>query len=231
MGDGTTVVLEHHRVRLAVHRLRPPLGGADGTWPLLLLHGLGEQAPGAPPGEASAWPGAVWGLDFTGHGASSLPRGGGYTCELLLADVDVALGHLGPATLLGRGVGAYVALLAAGARPGLVRGAVLVDGPGLAGGAGPGTAPVVAPAEGDGGPPDPYALLELSGDVRSPAYAASFARAAVRAPGGASSLVVAVGPGARPPWLVAVAAEAGVVTGSPSAALADFAAARWSPPA
>ena len=51
-----------------------------------------------------------------------------------MGDADVALAHLGAATVLGRGLGAYVALLIAGARPHLVRGAVLCDGPGLAGG-------------------------------------------------------------------------------------------------
>ena len=47
----------------------------------------------------------VWALDFTGHGASSMPVGGGYFCELLMADVDAALAHLGPTTLYGRGLG------------------------------------------------------------------------------------------------------------------------------
>ena len=51
-----------------------------------------------------------------------------------MADADAALAHLGPATVYGRGLGAYVALLIAGARPDLVRGAVLDDGPGLVGG-------------------------------------------------------------------------------------------------
>jgi pimeloyl-ACP methyl ester carboxylesterase len=40
-----------------------------------------------------------------------------------MADVDIALRHLGEATVLGRGLGGYVAFLIAGARPTLVRGA------------------------------------------------------------------------------------------------------------
>ncbi len=56
----------------------------------------------------------------TGHGASTVPVGGGYFCELLMADVDAALAHLGPATVYGRGLGAYVALLIAGSIVGLV---------------------------------------------------------------------------------------------------------------
>ena len=69
------------------------------------------------PTTSTRWPGPVWALDFTGHGASTVPRGGGYTAEVLMADADAALAHLGPATVLGRGLGAYVALLLAGARP------------------------------------------------------------------------------------------------------------------
>ena len=37
------------------------------------------------------WPGPVLGLDFTGHGASTLPVGGGYTSEILVGDVDAVL--------------------------------------------------------------------------------------------------------------------------------------------
>ena len=36
------------------------------------------------------WPGPVYGLDFTGHGASTVPVGGGYSAEMLLADADTA---------------------------------------------------------------------------------------------------------------------------------------------
>ena len=61
-----------------------------------------------------------------------------------MADVDVALAELGPSTVVGRGLGAYIALLIAGARPQLVRGAVLCDGPGLfGGGVGPTSATVL----------------------------------------------------------------------------------------
>ena len=72
-------------------------------------------------------------LDFTGHGASTMPIGGGYTAEILMADVDAALDHLDEATVVGRGLGAYVALLISGARADRVRGVVLADGPGLSG--------------------------------------------------------------------------------------------------
>ena len=126
----TITMLRHNKIDLALRRLRE----GDGT-PLLLLHGLGEASPEHPPQWAQRWVGPVVALDFTGHGDSTVPPGGGYTAEILLADADVALAELGSATVVGRGLGAYIALMLAGARPRQVRGAVLCDGPGLAGGA------------------------------------------------------------------------------------------------
>ena len=205
-----TVVLRHNKVHLALHQLRAVGQGAAGQHPLLLLHGLGEQTADDLPEEVAGWPGAVWGLDFTGHGSSTVPKGGGYTCELLMADADVALGHLGPATLYGRGLGGYVAVLLAGARPQVVQGAVVVDGPGLDGGGRstpPGPPPPGVQSDGitDGGQvpstPDPYALHELSVDVRSGEYAAGYAREAARS-GLHPALVVCCR--ARPAWLAAV---------------------------
>src|SRR5690606_12112523 len=258
-----TVVLRHNKVDLALHRLRDGEGR-----PLLHLHGLGERSPERVPDHLEPWPGPVWALDFTGHGESTVPTGGGYYCdllmadadaalahlgpstvyrprlraslalraagprpvgpldftghgesavptgggyygELLMADADAALAHLGPSTVYGRGLGAYVALLVAGARPELVRGAILDDGPGLHGGgpepAGVFVLPTPLPVT---GPPDPYALLELGRDVRPPDYAATYARQAATLSGLHTAIaVVAV---ARPPWLEAVADEPGV---------------------
>ena len=128
-----TVTLAHNKVRLALHHLRD---GADGggVRPLLHVHGLGERSPDVVPEVLASWPGQVWALDLTGHGDSSIPAGGGYSCEVLMGDADSAVAHLGPVTVYGRGLGGYVALLIAGARPELVRGAVIDDGPGLTGG-------------------------------------------------------------------------------------------------
>lgn len=200
------VVLVHGRARLALHPLR---SGGDGH-PLLLLHGLGERAPATLAGPAAGWPGPVHALDFTGHGGSTVPAGGGYTAEVLMGDVDTALAHLGPCTVVGRGLGGYVALLAAGARPALVRGAVVCDGPGLVGGgSGPSSPAPAFPYPAAVAPPDPFALAELSRDVRPPDYATSFARLALlRSDLEAPLCVAAVG---RPDWLAAVAAEPGVV--------------------
>ena len=110
-----TVRLTHNKVELALHRLRDAVD--PDAHPLLVLHGLAEATPADPPVWTDVWPGAVWGLDLTGHGASSPTLGGGYTCEILMADVVTALEHLGPRSVVGRGLGAYVALLAAGAAP------------------------------------------------------------------------------------------------------------------
>jgi len=200
----TTTYLTHNRIELALHVLRD--GGEDRT--LLLLHGLGESSPATVPGFAAAWPGRIMALDFTGHGASTLPSGGGYTAELVMADADIAIQHLGPVTIVGRGLGAYIALLVAGARTELVLGAVLADGPGLSGGPSvPTTQPVVVvPAVAS--TPDPYALVELGRDLRPPDYAATFARLAVQASELDEPLIVTAA--FRPEWLAAVAAEPGV---------------------
>src|SRR5215472_13184865 len=153
--------LQHDLVRLALHQL------ADGDGrPLLLLHGLGEASPAEQPEWSRTWTGPVHALEFTGHGQSTVPKGGGYTAEVLMADADAALAAIGPATVVGRGVGAYVALLIAGARPRLVRGAVLCDGPGLQGGGDGPTSNILFTVDASAlVPPDPWALIELSRDV------------------------------------------------------------------
>jgi pimeloyl-ACP methyl ester carboxylesterase len=199
-----TVTLRHVRVDLALHQLAT----GDGR-PLLLLHGLGERSPESVPGWASAWPGPVHALDFTGHGHSTVPTGGGYTAEALMGDADAALAHLGTATVVGRGLGAYISLLIAGARPDLVRGAVLTDGPGLAGGGPvPGSPTVLRLNLQTPAPPDPFALAELSRDVRPPDYAAAFVFQAVNR----SELAepIAVSGHSRPGWLKAVVDSPGV---------------------
>lgn len=217
-GERHTVELTHVGTRLALHRLRPGDGRA-----LLCLHGLGEATPEQVPRYLAGWPGPVWGLDFTGHGASSVPAGGGYTAEVLMADADHALAHLGEATVFGRGLGAYIALLIAGGRPDLVAGAILTDGPGLAGG-GPSPHSPVSLRPAPGTPleetPDPYALIELSRDIRPADYAVSYVHQALQFSGLEEPLsVVGV---VRPPWLAAVADHEGVVTDSLPQALARY---------
>lgn len=202
----TTVFLQHNRVRLALHTLRAGEGRA-----LLLLHGLGEASPEREPAELVEWPGPIYALDFTGHGASTIPKGGGYTCELLMADVDAALTRLHSATLVGRGLGAYVALLAAGGRPDRVRGAILRDGPGLAGGGPTFNSPFIGHVDTtQKAPPDPFALLELATDVRPADYASTFARQAAQFSGLAQPIMVCARE--RPPWLQAVMTELDIET-------------------
>jgi pimeloyl-ACP methyl ester carboxylesterase len=210
------ILLTHNSVQLALHEMKSGTGR-----PLLLLHGLGEATAATVPPWVTGWPGPVHGLDFTGHGASTLPGGGGYTAEVLMADADAALAHLGPCTVLGRGLGGYVALLIAGARPSLVRGAIIADGPGLAGGgAMPASLNLTVPADAGAGPPDPFALLELARDVRPPDYAANFARLAVQLSG--LDTAIAVAARVRPPWLQAVVDEPGVAESSLAEGLALF---------
>jgi pimeloyl-ACP methyl ester carboxylesterase len=147
-------------------------------------------------------------LDFVGHGASSIPNGGGYSAEIPgRRRHGVGLGEV---TVAGRGLGAYIALLLAGARPELVRGSVLLDGPGtLARSSGPGSS--IPPAVDDlaVAPPDPFALAELSRDIRTPDYAAIWVRMALL-----SATVpnpIAVCTVNRPDWLRAVVDEPGVL--------------------
>lgn len=186
--------LRHGRVELVLHEPGRRPGPA-----LLLLHPLAASSAwwGA---VVAGWPGPVHALDFSGHGNSAALRGGAYGPELLAGDADAALAHLGPAAVAGAGVGAYVALLLAGARPELVPAALLLPGPGLAGG---GAWPVY-----DGSPARMAPLLAggleallglLERDVRPRDYAVQFAQAARRL------LLVEDGDG-RPPWWVAVRA-------------------------
>ena len=201
MTAGHSQLLVHNRVRLALHTLR---GGAGRA--LLLLHGLGEHSPDSVPAEVSEWPGPIYALDFTGHGASSVPRGGGYTCELLMADVDTALAHLGSATVIGRGLGAYISLLIAGGRPERVRGAILRDGPGLAGGGSASNSALIPFVDASQpAPPDPFALVELATDIRPRDYACSFARQAAQFSGLSRPLIVCARE--RPGWLDSVVRE------------------------
>jgi pimeloyl-ACP methyl ester carboxylesterase len=221
----STTLLTHVKVQLALHELRPGLGR-----PLLLLHGLGEQTPSGVPAFAASWPGPVFGLDLTGHGGSSRAPGGGYTAEILMADVDAALAHLGAVTIVGRGLGAYVGLLIAGARPDLVIGAVLCDGPGLSGGGpAPQSPSVVAPtpealaaSTTTSGLPDPFALVELARDVRPGDYATTYARQALQFSSLDAPLAIAAV--VRPPWLEAVTAELGVVAEPLADALTRYSA-------
>jgi pimeloyl-ACP methyl ester carboxylesterase len=206
-------MLRHGKVELALHHLR----GATivGGRPLLILHGLGEASPHTVPTWADIWPGPIAALDFTGHGGSTIPRGGGYTAELLLGDADAALAALtggdptSTITVVGRGLGAYIALQLAGARAAQVHGAVLVDGPGLAGGPTGPTSQSFFSLPSSTATPDPYALVELGRDLRPPDYAALFVRLALA--GSTLEEPIAVSSVFRPEWLEAVVKEHGVL--------------------
>jgi pimeloyl-ACP methyl ester carboxylesterase len=213
----TITQLTHNKIRLALHEIRSGTGR-----PLLLLHGLGEQSPTEVPSFAADWPGPVMALDFTGHGQSTVPAGGGYSAEIMLGDADLALAHLGEATVVGRGLGGYIALMLAGARADRVRGAVICDGPGLWGGPTGPTSTSFVTLEDVRTSPDPYALLELSRDLRPRDYAALFARLALELSGLDEPVTVAAV--VRPPWLEAVVAEMGVAVGTVEEALATYSA-------
>lgn len=200
--SGEPVMLKHNRIDLALW----PLRDGDGD-PLLVLHGLGEHTNPAVLHDLGQWPGPVWGLDFTGHGASTVPAGGGYYCEALMADADIALAHMGSGTVFGRGLGGYVGLLLAGARPDGVRGAIIADGPGLNGGGPVPATQVMVNPEPRTTAPDPFALLELAIDIRPPDYASELTALAARSGRAVNIAVVATN---RPPWLAEVVTQPGV---------------------
>lgn len=223
----TLRTISHGRSELALHTLRDPSevdddGRPGATRPLLCLHGLGERTPPSPPPGADGWPGPIYGLDLTGHGSSTNAPGGGYTAEVLMADVDAALAELGTATILGRGLGAYLALMIAGGRPAEVRGVVLEDGPGLVGGGiRPGTPSIPMLAPRTSTTPDPMAMLEMARDVRPPDYAVDFVRMANE--GSGLPHPIAVCTVVRPEWLQSVVEQAGVMVTTVSDALERYA--------
>jgi len=212
-----TIFLPHNRVKLALHQLRAGSGR-----PLLHLHALGERSPEGVPDDLAAWPGPVFALDFTGHGASTVPPGGGYTAEVLMGDADAALQMLGAATVIGRGLGAYVALLIAAARADKIRGAILCDGAGLVGGGDRPGPLLVRGVPGRPAAPDPFALVELASDIRPPDYVSRFAELLAEHSGLEHSLSIVAR--ARPDWLKAVADHPAAKEESLSEALARFAA-------
>lgn len=219
-------MLRHNKIDLALHRLRDATDPS--ARPLLLLHGLGDQTPAATPEWVDLWGGAITGLDFTGHGASSIPQGGGYTAELLLGDADAALAALvaespdGRITVLGRGLGAYIGLQLAGARASQVHGAIVLDGPGLAGGPTGPTSQSFFSLPPSTVTPDPYALVELGRDLRPPDYVRSFVQLAIA--GSELDEPIAVCSVFRPDWLDAVAGEHGVMDVPLAEALESYAA-------
>jgi pimeloyl-ACP methyl ester carboxylesterase len=135
-------------------------------------------------------------------------RGGAYFPELLAADADAALAELGAAAVAGRGVGAYVALLLAAARPEAVPAALLLPGAGLEGG---GALPQPAAGRTRAAPPDlpadpgvwtavgvpDPALVLCEADLRPVDYAEQMAARA-------RCLLLLENGGARPPWWQAV---------------------------
>lgn len=208
------------RSEIALHELKPGVGPT-----LLALHALGGSARDFAP-LAASWPGRVVALDLPGHGDSAWTRGGSYSPELCAAAADDALALTGDACLVGAGLGAYAALLLAGARAARVPAALLLPGRGLEGG---GPAPradqavelrsadalrlLAAANAAERAAFDPM-LRACETDPRPPEYARAFADAARR-------LLFTVDDSARPPWWEAAraAANAEPAPADPAAAL------------
>jgi pimeloyl-ACP methyl ester carboxylesterase len=185
--------ITHGRLTLELHELARREGPA-----LLLLHAL--YGASSDWGETpAAWPGPVYALDFAGHGKSDWVAGGVYYPENLAADIDAALQHTGSAAIAGAGLGAYLGLLVAGARPDLVPAALLLPGAGLDGG---GPVPdfdtplpdLDQPMSAVNGADPMVRLLDVY--VRPVEYVTPFAHAACR-------VLLAEDGGPRPPWWAA----------------------------
>ena len=142
---------------------------------------------------------------------------------MLIGDADAALQMLGQATLVGRGIGAYVALLISAARTNQVRGAILCDGAGLVGGGDRPGPLLVRGVPGKPLSPDPFALVELASDIRPPDYVVRFAELAAEHSGLKHPISVVAR--SRPDWLKAVCDHPGAVEESRPAALGRFASA------
>jgi pimeloyl-ACP methyl ester carboxylesterase len=177
--------LQHGRVSIELHSLHEGVGET-----LLLLHAVGGCADDWRD-TSRVWPGPVFALDFAGHGGSGHVRGGGYYPEYFLADADLALQHVGGrAAVAGAGLGAYVALLLAGARPEGVRAVLLLPGRGLMGGgtepdfgelAAVGLEALRARMQADArryAPGSDPMVSDCEHDIRPPDYVAEFAAAA-----------------------------------------------------
>lgn len=215
--------LHHGRVTLALYEIRPGNGPA-----VLLLHELYGRADDWRT-QMPAWSGPVYALDFCGHGESDAVAGGAYFAELLAGDADRALDHCGAIALAGAGVGAYVSLLLSAARAERVRGALLLPGCGLSGGAASPRFDRPPPLVEDVGSraaagPDPL-LYVLERDVRPIDYATSFASRARR-------LLLAEDGTERPPWWNAVreGATSTVITDTVDRAFAELARCMSDPP-
>lgn len=190
--------LHHGRTAIELYELHSQTGPG-----LLLMHELfgcaDDWRQGLP-----LWNGPVYALDFCGHGRAESVRGGAYCAELLVGDADRALEHTGAVAIAGKGIGAYVALLLAGARAERVHGAILLGGRGLNGGGAMPTfdlgARVLEEETGRTADRADPLLYVLDRDVRPTDYAAHFAAHASR-------LFLVEDGTERPPWWQAVRAQ------------------------
>ena len=217
------IKLRSGRNEVALHTLSERAGPK-----LLALHALQGSAQDFAT-VAATWPGAVYALDFSGHGRSDWLAGRAYSAERWAADADAALNHLGEARLFGRGVGATAALLLAGARPDKVPAACLAPGAGLhACGEHPDVNRVVedraflkecleVSSRGDGSGPDPF-VIETESHHRPRRYGLGFAECA-------RTVLLAEDGSDRPAWWDAIRGCANVETApaDESAALAFLA--------
>ncbi len=121
-------MIDHVDLDVGGTTLAAYLSGKPDAPPVVLLHGLGEQASGWDAVAAALAPRfRVVAFDLRGHGAAGRP--GRYSYELMCGDVVAALDRLGygAVRLVGHSMGALVAVLLAQRHPDRVDRLVLED--------------------------------------------------------------------------------------------------------
>jgi pimeloyl-ACP methyl ester carboxylesterase len=110
------------------HALAADILDGPGASPVLLLHGLSQQARFWLPVIRRLRARPVLALDQRGHGRSDVPLGSDFSISRCADDAFRALSGMGPAVVVGHSWGAWVALQLAVDHPEAVRALVLIDG-------------------------------------------------------------------------------------------------------
>ena len=208
----------HGKIDLALHHLRPA-PDADGR-----RHAAAAAPPRPRRGVADRGalvrgrrgPGRSRRSTSRATVGSTMPHGGGYTAEILLADADAALGALtvdDPDAARSRCSAGGSARTSPSSSPAPGRRRCTAPssptGPGSPAGRRGRRRRASSRSRPTARTPDPYALVELGRDLRPPDYAASFVRLALAgSPSTSRSPCTAM---IRPEWLDAVANEHGVM--------------------
>ena len=134
---GSEPVMAHHARRAQPGDASPCTSSARATGGRCCCStGSARRRPTTCRRGSTRGPGPVAALDFTGHGRVDDPASAAATRPRSCSPTPTSPSPSSARRrVFGRGLGAYIALMLAGSRPADVVGAILADGPGLAGGA------------------------------------------------------------------------------------------------